>query len=52
MIDFTLFDKSLKIYWVRRLCSEGYQLRKLIPLQYFSNVGGTFLFQCNFDVKI
>ena len=51
MIDFTLFDKALKICWVRRLCSEGNQLWKLIPLQYLSNVGGTFLFQCNYDVK-
>ena len=51
MINFTLFDKALKICWVRRLCSEGNQLWKLIPLRYLSNVGGTFLFQCNYDVK-
>ena len=25
MIDFTLFDKALKICWVRRLCSKGNQ---------------------------
>ena len=51
LINFTLFDKALKICWVRRLCSEGNQLWKLIPLRYLSNVGGTFLFQCNYDVK-
>ena len=52
MIDFTLFDKALKICWVRRLFSEGSQLSwKLIPFRYLSNVGVTFLFQCNFDVK-
>ena len=50
MINFTLFDKALKICWVRHLCSEGNQLWKLIPLRYLSNVGETFLFQCNYDV--
>ena len=47
-IDFTLFDKALKICWVRRLCSEGNQLWKLVPLRYLSDV---VLFQCNYDVK-
>ena len=51
MIDFTLFDKTFKICWVRRLCSEGNQLWKLIPLRYLSNVGRKFLLQCNYDVK-
>ena len=51
VIDSTLFDRALKICWVRRLCSEGNQLWKLIPLRYLSNVGGTFLLQCNYDVK-
>ena len=51
MIDFILFDKALKICLVCRPCSEGNQLWKLIPLRYLSNVGGTFLFQCNYDVK-
>ena len=51
MIDFTLFDKALKICWIRRLCSEGNQPWKLIPLRLLSNVGGTFLFYCNYNVK-
>lgn len=51
MIDFTLFDKALKICWVRRLCSEGNQPWKLIPLRFLSNIGGTLLFSCNYDVK-
>jgi len=25
MVDFSLFDKALKISWVKRLCSEGNQ---------------------------
>ena len=51
MIDFTLFDKALKICWVRRLCSEGNQPWNLIPLRLLSNVGGTLLFYCNYNVK-
>ena len=26
--DFTLFDKALKVCWVRRLCSEGFPRMK------------------------
>jgi len=50
-IDFTLFDKALNICWVKRLCSEGDQAWKLIPLRFRSGAGGTLLFQCNYDVK-
>ena len=51
MVDFTLFDKALKICWVKRLCSEGDQAWKLIPLRLLSGIGGTLLFQCNYDIK-
>ena len=51
MVDFTLFDKALKICWVNRLCSEGDQAWKLIPLRLLSGIGGTLLFQCNYDIK-
>ena len=51
MIDFTLFGKALKVCWVRRLCSEGNQPWKFIPLHLLSSVGGTFLFRCNYDNK-
>ena len=51
MVDFTLFDKALKICWVKRLCSEGDEAWKLIPLRLLSGVGGTLLFQCNYDTK-
>ena len=51
MIDFVLFDKALKIRWVRRLCSEGNHPWKFIPLRFLSNVGETLLFHCNYDVK-
>ena len=51
MVDFTLFDKALKICWVKRLCSEGDQAWKLIPQRLLSDVGGALLFQCNYDIK-
>ena len=51
MVDFTLFDKALKISWVRRLCSEGNQPWKFIPLHFLSSVGGTLVFHCNYDLK-
>ena len=51
MVDFTVFDKALKVCWVKRLCSEGDQAWKLIPLRLLSGVGGTLLFQCNYDIK-
>ena len=47
MVDFSLFDKALKISWVGRLCSEGNQPRKFIPL----HVGGALIFRCNYDLK-
>ena len=51
MTAFSLFDKALKITWVKRLCSDDSGLWKLIPLSLLSNVGGKFLFQCNYDLK-
>ena len=51
MIDFSLFDRALKICWVKRLCSEGNQPWKIIPLRLLSNVGGTLLFYCNCNVE-
>ena len=51
MIDFSLFDKALKIAWVKQLCSDDSGPWKLIPLSLLSNVGGKLLFQCNYDLK-
>ena len=51
MVDFTLFDKALKISWVRSLCSEGNQPWKFVPLHFLSGVGGTLVFRCNYDLK-
>ena len=51
MIDFSLFDKALKISWVKRLCSKETEPWKSIPLSVLSNVGGKLLFKCNYDIK-
>ena len=51
MVDFTLFDKALKVFWVSRLCSEGNQPWKFIPLQFLSGVDGTLVFRCNYNLK-
>ena len=51
MIDFSLFDGALKICWVKRFCSEGNQPWKIVPFRLLSNVGGTLLFYCNYNVK-
>ena len=51
MIDFSLFDKALKITWVKRLCSDDTRPWKIIPLSLLSNASETLLFQCNYDIK-
>ena len=51
MIDFSLFDRTLKICWVKRFYSEGNQPWKIIPSRLLSNVGGTLLFYCNYNVE-
>ena len=47
MIDFSLFDKALKITRVKRLRSDDSGPWKLIPLSLLSNVARKLLFQCN-----
>jgi len=47
MIDFILFDKALKITWVRCLCFDDNRPWKLIPLSLLSKLGGKLLFHCN-----
>ena len=42
IVDFTLFDKALKISLVRRLCSEGNQPWKFIPLHFLVSVEHLF----------
>ena len=51
MIDFSLFDKALKITSVKCLCSDDSGPWKFILLALLSNVGGKLLFQCNYNLK-
>ena len=51
MIDFSMFEKALKITWVKRLCSEHNSPWRHIPLSLLSSVGGNFLFKCNHDIN-
>ena len=52
MKDFVIFDKALKLNWVTRICSDHDAPWKYIPTSFLANVGGTFLFQCNYDCKL
>ena len=51
MTDFTVFDKALKLCWVKRLCSTDDAPWKAIPISLLSSVGGKLIFECNYDVK-
>ena len=51
MLDFTLFDNALKIVQVKRLCANDERPWKFIPLSLLSNVGGSLLFQCNYNIQ-
>ena len=51
MPDFQIVNNSLKVTWVRRLNDSADASWSTIPLPFLSNVGGRFLFQCNFDLK-
>ena len=48
MKDFSLFDKALKLNWVKRLCSNSDAPWQYIPKSLLANVGGTELFKCNY----
>jgi len=47
MKNFGLFDKALKLTWVKRLCSSSDAPWTHIRSLFLSTVGGTELFQCN-----
>ena len=52
MKDFVLFDKALKLAWIKRLCSDSDAPWKYIPKSFLSSVGGTELFKCNYDYNL
>ena len=51
MLDFEIVNNSFKVTWVRRLNNISDASWGTITLAFLSNVGGRFLFQCNFDLK-
>ena len=51
MLDFILFDKALKIVWVKRLCANDKRPWKFIPLSLLSNVGSNLLFRCSYNIQ-
>ena len=48
--DCSLFNKALKLNWVKRLYSDSGAPWQLIPKSLLANVGGLKLFACNYDV--
>ena len=52
MKDFFIFDKALKLTWIKRLCSDSDAPLKYIPKSFLANVGGTELFKCNYDYNL
>jgi len=50
--DFSLFDKALKLNWVKRLCSNSDAPWQFIPKSLLAGVGGTELFKCNYDYNL
>ena len=52
MRDFSIFDKALKLNWVKRLCSNSDAPWQYIPKFFLAGVGGTELFKCNYDYKL
>ena len=52
MPDFEIVNNSLKVTWIKRLNGSNPAASwSHIPHAYLNNVGGRFLFECNFDLK-
>ena len=51
MPDITIICKSLKVLWVKRLLNDEPNQWKVMPIYFLKNVGGRFLFKCNYDIK-
>ena len=50
MKEFALFNKAIKLNWVKRLCSNSDAPWQHIPKSLLANVGGRELFKCNYDI--
>ena len=49
MKNFSLFDKALKLNWVKRLRSNSDAPWQYIPKSLLADVGGRELFKCIYD---
>ena len=49
--EFETISKSLQSAWVQRMKNGVEDQWMLIPLFYLKNVGGPFIFDCDYDVK-
>ena len=49
--EFEIISKSLKTAWVKRMKNSVEDQWMSIPLFYLKNVGGPFIFDCDYDVK-
>ena len=52
MRDFSLFDKELKLNWVKRLCSNSDAPWQYIAKSLQADVGGIELFKCSYDYNL
>ena len=51
MIDLETMVKSLRLSWLKRIFSENNCRWKMYLRHEVKNVGGLFLFHCNYDIK-
>ena len=49
--EFEIISKSLKTAWVKRMKNSVEDQWMSIPLFYLKNVGGPFIFDCDYNVK-
>ena len=52
MKDFSLFDKALKLNWVKRLRSNSDAPWQYLPKSLLADVGGRELFKCIYDYNL
>ena len=50
--DYESIKKSLLVAWVKRMIDGSDENWMAIPSYYLKNVGGTFVFDCNYDVDL
>ena len=49
--DLDIINKSLKAAWAKRLSVPDCAMWKSLPLEFFRDVGGEFIFYCNLSLE-